>query len=458
MPIIDLNKNYVSGMQAPMQPLEQPKEVDHSTGTIFGAAMRQSNMVGSFVSSLETRAIVDVAKEDMVEGYNPLDDNLDGYELDLFTSSFSPRATQAIKDQADKERKDKQILSEAGALGFGMEIGATLLDPAQWGLAVSTGGLGWVGKGASLTTKAVRAGIVSGSTEVVIEGGLHYTQNSRTLLESAMNVGGATVFGGLLFGGAAKFMDIKTSKLQKLADDHQVNVNNPAYDSTLPENIELINMSSADHQNMGAALRGTIESLDDLGVAGVAGRVLEKTQGSELGKAVTLSTPAHRGVTTESVTFRNLNSRLFETSFVLNKNYGGNLETSLSKGLASANVKGLINESSNDLTVEAFEIELKALVSAKIENKISPLEAGQEAFNETLHKHFSEFDNDSGYVRGFREAYTKEYSRDGLASNFSAETLIANESDAVQVVMFKAAKKATQEAKAEGGAPRTLAD
>lgn len=179
-------------------------------GDRFNAALRRENFVGSYLSSGDMRKELSLAHRNPQEGYNPFDGDIEGYEdhVEEFTKAYTPAATEAIKRQIDREIEDRRIM-ETGALGgVGYDLLATITDPTQWALAIATGGVGNFARGVSITRKAVQVGLIGGAETVVTEVGLQNTQTTRSYLESAFNISGATLLGGVAGAGLFKTIDM----------------------------------------------------------------------------------------------------------------------------------------------------------------------------------------------------------------------------------------------------------
>ncbi len=223
-----------------------------------GAALRQENLVGSALTSSR----VNLPSGDFFKvdpQYNQFDD-IEGYEdyADRFESSFNRQATAAIKSDIDKEQRDRNTLAKAGLTGMALSMGAGVLDPTilvPGGALVKAGKVGYAG---ARSAAAVAAGAVAGTA--VQEAGLQGTQELRTAGESAMNIGGSALLGGLVGFGAAKFMSkgewgrVATTLETELAED----VPNPA---------EVTDIIVSRMQSAGAAAVDEIK-LDDLGIGG----------------------------------------------------------------------------------------------------------------------------------------------------------------------------------------------
>lgn len=169
-----------------------------SYGDLPGAALRQSN---SLVSALY--AVRNSGPFEPVDDYRAIDDIKDTPYFDNHASRFigsrSPNETSAIKRQIDQEEHDQQTLSAAGGLGMLSSMVAGSLDPSL--LLPGRVAFSLAKEGTAIVRGVKIAGAVTAETTAQ-EAALQSTQDTRTLGESVMNVGSATVLGAIM-GGAA---------------------------------------------------------------------------------------------------------------------------------------------------------------------------------------------------------------------------------------------------------------
>ena len=132
-----------------------------------------------------------------------------------------------IRGNIERELETRQRLEDDGAEGFVGMLAAGILDP------INLIGFGGAAKAAYFTGKTAlrltgRTAAVAGGSTVISETALQSTQSTRTLLESSLNIAGATVLGGLLGGsvGSLKyFKHAKKSDVEKaiLGVEHDMN-------------------------------------------------------------------------------------------------------------------------------------------------------------------------------------------------------------------------------------------
>lgn len=165
------------------------------------SAFRTENMLGSAIVS-ETNGV----DNSVEQGYNAWQDIVGTKYEDhwkSFVRSNNRQYSEALKRQIDREEDDRRTMAAAGTLGMVAAMAAGILDPS---ILIPVGGeVAAAGKGANAAWKVGR-GAKAGARAAAIgttaqEIGLQATQETRTLEESGLAVGGSIVLGGLL-GGA----------------------------------------------------------------------------------------------------------------------------------------------------------------------------------------------------------------------------------------------------------------
>lgn len=169
-----------------------------TSGDVFGAAARQSNSVVSAVSDMRNSG--PFAPE---PGYNVFDDIKDTPYFQShpfsFPASRSRAETQAIMGRINQENADRATLAGNGKLGTiaGLMMGS--IDPVWLMLGGEAGAVMRAGTAAG----AIQGAKIAAIGTALQEGGLQATQETRPFEESLLNVGSATLLGGLIGGGAA---------------------------------------------------------------------------------------------------------------------------------------------------------------------------------------------------------------------------------------------------------------
>lgn len=195
MPILADDDTAAIGLPAQ---LAQPGQITAPVppfGRLFDAAMRRENVIGSIAERIAQPAM---------SPFNPAFDpfaSVAGYED--YTSSFiaanSDDDVLAIKARIDGERRRADLLEQGGLIGMLAGGTAALMDPTT---VIPVGGqvMAVTRSGRALEGFA-RLGAAGGLSAAAQEAGLQGTQATRPVAESAVNIAGATVLGGII-GGA----------------------------------------------------------------------------------------------------------------------------------------------------------------------------------------------------------------------------------------------------------------
>lgn len=212
MPLVtDTNIGRIQTLpEAPEPTMDEP-----TTGEIFGAAFRQDNTLVSLASNGLTMS--DFQSE---EGYDPFEGDIEGYEMfaENFIDSKSSMETANIKMMIDQELEDKQTLAAGGITGFTAQIAAGLTDPVYWPLLAIPGGAA-LKSSSTVGQASARLAVIGGVSEIPAEAAKQYIQETRTLEESAMVIGGATILTGIM-GGTIKGLSVKQANdISKKIDD-----------------------------------------------------------------------------------------------------------------------------------------------------------------------------------------------------------------------------------------------
>lgn len=168
-----------------------------------GAVFRQSNPLTSWLYA-EDRASSPVQEP----GFNPWD-AIKGSKYEQNWNSFvevrNSAAADNMKRKIDRETADHKMVDAMPFYqSFPVGLAAGILDPSVMlpGGAFVRGTKG--GFSIAKTAASVAAG--GGLQAAVEEAALHSSQETRTLGESAMNIGASVVLGGLLGAGGAKLL------------------------------------------------------------------------------------------------------------------------------------------------------------------------------------------------------------------------------------------------------------
>jgi hypothetical protein len=174
------------------------------TGSIFGAAFRQGNILGSSIEAFKNFA---GTTNDFDPAYSAWDD-IKGTPYEQHWQAFAPsnnrRYTEALKSQIDTEERDRRTLSAGGWTSTFAQLGAGLTDPT---ILIPVGGEVAKGiEGYRILRAGARTALAGGLATAAQETGLQFTQAERPLSESATNVGFGTVLSAILGSGAAALL------------------------------------------------------------------------------------------------------------------------------------------------------------------------------------------------------------------------------------------------------------
>lgn len=247
-----------SAIDVGLSPYDQPSPDFLETLT---AAYRTENLIGSSMASRR----VDMATEDFFRvdpGYDVFDD-IKGYEdhAPRFETVYNPDAAKAVKADIDRETRDRKTLAAAGWTGTALSMAAGMTDPTIFVPAGAFVRAGKVGYSTGRTMLSVGLGAGAGAT--VQEAGLQATQELRTPTETAMNIGGTIVLGGLI--GAAGARILSGSDWMKFGTRLEEEL---ATETANPADVAEIIVGRM-KASAGAAATPEIK-IDDLGVGGPA--------------------------------------------------------------------------------------------------------------------------------------------------------------------------------------------
>jgi hypothetical protein len=259
MPIVNRSPESVLALDTGSIP-EPQLDVAPDTGSIFGAAFRQNNLIGSGLTHFGNFGGI---SNDTAPNYSAWDE-IKGTPYEdrwhAFASSNNPRYTEALKRQIDQEDRDRRTLDSGGWTSTLANLSAGILDPT---ILIPVGGE--VAKGLEgyrlLSTfgRTARAGAIATTAQ---ETGLQLTQETRPLSESATNIGFGTVLSGVLGTGAAALLSKPERDLAKRG-----------FDSLVSE------YSNPSNSSVGAAQASQSLGLDALTVAGgAANKIADASQ------------------------------------------------------------------------------------------------------------------------------------------------------------------------------------
>ena len=271
------------------------------------AAYRLENTIGSFVARDGELPDSDVTNPE----FNPFDHFTEDEKLDEVFMSQAVLADnsgeiEGVRRQLDRERSDRQILSEGGLAPMFI---AAIADPIN---LIPVGGTTYrtYRTGGSILQGARATSMAAAGSTALTEAGLQYTQLERTYGESAVNIGAAAFLGGVLGAtpGAMKQMmgknNIDEAKLYAEIEN-----------SFHPEKDVDEGFNPA--QPMGDKSMGAAQVMDDPQVRGKLAKGMTKFFGFD---------PLSRTITSDSKSTRVATNRLAENPIAVD---GGLARTSV---------------------------------------------------------------------------------------------------------------------------------
>jgi hypothetical protein len=193
MPLVTDTGNEALG---PIAQIEKPDYLPPATvmGTL-SAANRLSNVAGAFFDRIAHPAPTGKA----VPGFDPLASIPAGYEqyADRFLDAHSPEEIEWTKNRLNDEIEDRKTIERAGRWGTAASMASGLTDP----LTIASMAIPVAGE--TRLAQAGRFALVNGGTTAAQEGLQHELSLTRTTEESAFNIAGSVVLGGIL-GGAIR--------------------------------------------------------------------------------------------------------------------------------------------------------------------------------------------------------------------------------------------------------------
>ena len=185
------------GLIAEPQPLGTPTK-EPTLSELAGAYFRQENLVGSSISRVE--GLPDQFR------FNPDYDPYDSFteeekedEMFVMGAMYADNESEldAYRKQYARELKDKETISQGGGKGFLVGLPVMLPDPVTF---LSVGGLAYktIKSGQSILKGGLALGATAGADATIQETVLQQQQVARTYGESALNITGSMLLGGVL--------------------------------------------------------------------------------------------------------------------------------------------------------------------------------------------------------------------------------------------------------------------
>ncbi len=213
MPIVD-DPRYtadaiVGHVRQQFMPSPVVEEPEPGALEVLAAASRQATLPGAAYARVTTP---DPDLPDAPPGYDPLD-HAQGFEqfASRFVDASTPSEVEGIKTRIRNEQADRDVLRRAGLGGPVAEIAMNLLDPTFL-TAIAVPELAFAKAGR--IGRAISAAVQGAGSASAYEIGMHQLQEGRTLAESAINIGGGALFGGVLgsLGRRAPIPEIEAAR------------------------------------------------------------------------------------------------------------------------------------------------------------------------------------------------------------------------------------------------------
>ncbi len=168
---------------------------------IMRAAWESENEIGSWLNSTQA----DNTPEEGFNSWEELRKRGRETDFDSIVGVRNSKALDAALMNLDRERENKKILEAAPWYISGpAQIGAGLMSPTM--LLPGGGAVKAVKGGFSISRSALLTASWAGAGVAAQETALQATQQDRSLVDSAVNVTGGVLLGGLLGAGAAKLL------------------------------------------------------------------------------------------------------------------------------------------------------------------------------------------------------------------------------------------------------------
>lgn len=207
-----------------------PEEKEFGTMEVLKAAFATENTVGSAIAAMGASNFGEEEEDPDYDIFDKIENTAYEPYLDSFKDVFNDSQFNRIATKIDNERKNREILEASGGEGLAASLFAGILDPVN---LIPIGGSAYksfkVGKIAQGIAKGAQAG---GLSTIASESLLQNTQELRTFEESAFNVAGSAILGGVIGGSAAGLSGKQFKGLAKRVEDDiqrqesQINIDN----------------------------------------------------------------------------------------------------------------------------------------------------------------------------------------------------------------------------------------
>jgi len=200
-------------------PLYVEPEEAPSVAEIGKALYRQENLVGSLIA--QEAGLPGTKDDPTFDAYSMFteDERLDKDFVAAAMYADDEDEIESFRLQYARERKDRDTIAKGGATSFLLGLPVAVADPISL-LTIGGAVTNTYRAGKSILSSGLVTGSLVGAETAIQEAALHSTQLTRTYGESAINIGGATLLGGVLGVGVQKLANygIDEKAVQELAD------------------------------------------------------------------------------------------------------------------------------------------------------------------------------------------------------------------------------------------------
>jgi hypothetical protein len=219
MPFVPSSETQLTSEKLTLSPQDVVAEEEPTTREITGALFRQENVIGSWL--VEPEGLPDTKDDPTYDAYSMFTEDERNDEAFVTSAIYADNDSEldVLRGQFARERKDRDTIAKGGATSMVLQFPVGIVDVTSFlaigGLAANT-----YRAGKSILSSAAVTGSVVGAEAAIQEAALHSTQLTRTYGESAINIGAATLLGGVLGVSVQKLANygIDEKAVQELAD------------------------------------------------------------------------------------------------------------------------------------------------------------------------------------------------------------------------------------------------
>jgi hypothetical protein len=219
MPFVPSSETQLTSEKLTLSPQDVVAEEEPTMGEITGALFRQENVIGSWL--VEPEGLPDTKDDPTYDAYSMFTEDERNDEAFVTSAIYADNDSEldVLRGQFARERKDRDTIAKGGATSMVLQFPVGIADVTSFlaigGLAANT-----YRAGKSILSSAAVTGSVVGAEAAIQEAALHSTQLTRTYGESAINIGAATLLGGVLGVSVQKLANygIDEKAVQELAD------------------------------------------------------------------------------------------------------------------------------------------------------------------------------------------------------------------------------------------------